>query len=137
MRYTFSFHSSITIVLYLLQALITLNLQWNRIGDIGAQTIAQALERNRVRYSFSFFICMNNLLYLFQTLTTLYLDGNDIGVSGSVIIGQTLETNQVRYTFSCFTSISGPLYTYYRYSLHSTSAIIKSKMQVHKQLLRH
>ena len=94
MRQTFSFFACIKHFLFLLQTIITLNLQLNRIADVGAQVICKALET--------------------KTLTTLDLHVNNIGNAGAQAIGQALERNQVRYIFSFFMPISD----FYLYDRH-------------------
>ena len=86
MRETFTFFTCIKHFLFLLQTIITLNLQLNKIGDVGAQVICKALET--------------------KTLTTLDLHVNNIGNAGAQAIGQALERNQVKYRFSFFMPIS-------------------------------
>jgi len=83
-------------IFYLSQTLTTLFLRGNLIGDVGAQAIGQALQRNQVREIFSFFVLTNRLFYLSQTLTTLNLDENEIGDAGVQAIGHALERNKVR-----------------------------------------
>ena len=63
-RSIFSFFTSITILLYLIQTLITLNLEENQIEDVGAQAVGQALQINQVRYTFRLFNFINIVLYL-------------------------------------------------------------------------
>ena len=61
---------------------------------------------------------------------------NQIRDEGALAIGRALERNQVKSIFSFFISIT-ILYIYYRRSPHLTLNGIKSKLQVHKQLLKH
>jgi len=93
-------------LLYLLQTLITLNLENNQIGAEGARSIAQGLQINQVTYIFSIFASITSFLYSLQTLTTLNLVDNEIGDAGAQSIAQALQINQVRYRFTFFTSIS-------------------------------
>ena len=96
MREIFSFFISISHLLYLSQTLTTLYLEFNQIGDAGAQAIGRALERNQVSSIFNFFISISHLLYLSQTLTDLDLSSNNIRDAGAQAISQALERNQVR-----------------------------------------
>ena len=56
--------TSISILLYLLQTLTTLNLRWNEIGDEGAESISHALQINKVRYTFNLFTFISSLFFL-------------------------------------------------------------------------
>ncbi|CAF1065560.1 unnamed protein product [Adineta steineri] len=59
-----------------MQAITTLNLDWNKIGADGAQHLADALRTNK-------------------TLTTLNLDWNEIGADGAQYIADILRHNTV------------------------------------------
>ena len=116
--------------------LTTLYLGNNHIGDAGAQTIGQTLERNQVIYTSVFFTSANSLLYLLQTLTVLDLGNNQIGPEGAQAIAQGLDRNKVRYIFS-FSLLLLVFYICYRRSQNSTLPIIKLDLKVHKQLFKH
>ena len=78
------------------KTLTLLNLQYNQIGDIGAEYLTDFLKHNKViiitSASFLFILTFN---FLFQTLTELNLEENNIGDVGAHHLAKMLETNQV------------------------------------------
>jgi len=66
-----------------------------------------------------------------QTLTTLYLKDNQIWAQGAQYLGEGLRHNTVRLSLLHVFTIISFLSLSYRYSLHSTLAVIKSELKVH------
>ena len=97
----------------LTQTLTTLHLGGNRIGEKGAQSIADALRTNTV----SLFLLLthspshphpHHRRLLTQTLTTLYLGYNQIGEKGAQSIADALRTNTVSFSLLLTHSPSHP-----------------------------
>ena len=116
----------------LTQTLTTLNLQYNQIGEKGAQSIADALRTNTV----SLFLLLthspshphpHHRRLLTQTLTTLNLQYNQIGEKGAQSIADALRTNTVSLFLLLTHSPHSPSLTIdafsHRHSPHSISPL--------------
>jgi uncharacterized membrane protein len=78
----------------LTQTLTTLDLSWNKVGEEGAQYLANALQSNNVRY---FFVLINyiSVYGLTQTLVSLDLIHNNISFRGLQYFVEALQINKV------------------------------------------
>ena len=85
-----------SLVLHFSQTLTKLNLHTNHIGHLGAQYLANALERHEVILIFIIELSVRLLFaYISQTLTELNLLTNEIGASGTQHLANSLKRNKV------------------------------------------
>jgi hypothetical protein len=81
-----------------MQTLTILYLQYNQIGDKGAQYLGDGLQKNTVREKdlHDLHLYHIHLYHFIQTLTELYLGNNQIGAKGAEYLGEGLQKNTVR-----------------------------------------
>ena len=88
--------SQFYVLLFNAQALTTLDLDQNQIGDVGAQHLADALRNNTVSLILFSSLSRFYLLLNAQVLTTFYLSNNQIGATGAQYLADVLQNNTVR-----------------------------------------
>jgi hypothetical protein len=69
---------------------------FNKIGDKGAQHLADALQNNTVTLIFSSTLSYPHLHFFAQTLTTLDLEYNQIGEELQHIVSELIEQHKRR-----------------------------------------
>ncbi len=88
---------------FISQILTILDLSCNRIGDVGVQCVADALQQNTVTLELFSFLSISYSYFLTQTLTELMLgnqdEGNSIGDNEIQYLANALRQNQVKYFF--------------------------------------
>ena len=82
------------------QALTTLHIRNNQIGDKGTQHLASALRYNKVLFSHASYLSYLHLHFCSQTLTTLCLQYNKIGDKGFEDLSDALKNNTVSLVLS-------------------------------------
>jgi hypothetical protein len=90
-----SFFVKLIIVTY--QAVTTLHLDNNNIGDNGIEYLVDALKRNVVSNVLLSNVFFYMVPFLIQTLKTLALQHNQIGDSGVQYLTSVLSNNKVKY----------------------------------------
>jgi hypothetical protein len=89
-----SLHLILSLTIYIIQTLTTLDVEWNQISNQGAQHLVNALQQNKVTFlSFLLLFILSVTHYLTQTFTTLELWGNQIDDDGIRHLMEILNDN--------------------------------------------
>jgi hypothetical protein len=113
---------------YFSQTLTTIDFGSNKIGDLGAQYLANVIQQNKVTQFPPHFFSLNILL---QTLTTLKLDHNHIGSQGAQYLASALQQNKVTQSALFFLLFNNLLDIFRRHSSHLILGTIKLAIKEH------